>query len=818
MFRNYFKIAFRNLIKHKLFSITNILGLSIGVICCLLILLYVSHELSYDQWNPNAERLVRPYSDINFGGTVMNMAVTGAVVAPDSYASLPEIEDWCRFRNYGSYLVQDPDRQQQNIEVKNALSVDSSFFRLFPITLLQGDPVHCLKRPKNMAVSESLAEKIFGSVEGAMDKTLQLDNDQVWKITGIFKDIPSVTHFKADMLLSLNGNEEIKNSPPLWAANNNFHTYFLLRKGINYEDFRTKFEVLSREKMEITSSTLLGMTLSEFEATGQYARFSVQRVPDIHLQSNLQVELQPNGNIRYVWIFSFVAFFVLLIACINFMNLTTAKSSQRSKEIAVRKVMGSNRQMLIVQFLSEALVITLLSVVIAVLVSALAMPWYSNITGADLQLPWRNLTFWLTLCVGVLVVAVLAGSYPAFFLSAFRPIQALGNREGKMNRDKILRSALVVIQFTIATVLIIGTLIITKQLRFIQNKDLGFHKEQIIVLNEAYALGNQVESFKQELLQQPSVSSATISSYLPIPSSRSNSTYSQAREFREDIAINMDNWYIDHDYADTYGLSLKEGRFFEKNYGSDSSGVVLNESAISVLGYEDPIGKKIYGLTDNVQGAPAPEDFEEFTIVGVVKDFHFESLRENIGALGFFLGKSNGAISFRYDAGNTDVVIRELESTWRKMAPNQPFSYRFVDEGFAQLYDSETRVATITKIFALLAILVSCLGLFGLSTFIIEQRSKEISIRKVLGASILNIVRLLSKSFLRLVLIGIVIAIPITWYAGKDWLTNFAYRTELHWSIFLAAAFIAVLIAFVTVSFQSVRAATANPINAIRTE
>lgn len=818
MLFNYIKISLRSLYKHKLFSLTNIAGLSIGVLCCLLILMYVRHELSYDQWNPNVERIVRPYGDINFGGNLMRMAVSGSIVGPDAAEALPEVEDWCRFRNYGSYLVREENTDQLNILVEDVLSVDSSFFHLFPVPMVEGDPKTCLTDPNTLVISESLALRLFGTIDNIVGKNLLLSNRDSWKISGIFESIPSTTHFKADILRSLNGNEEIASSPPFWASNNNFHTYLLIREGVDFEEFKKKFEILSREKVSITGRTLLGMSLEEFEATGQHARFPLQRLGDIHLKSNLQVELDNNGDIRYIWIFSAVALFVLLIACINFMNLTTAKSAQRAKEIAVRKVLGSRRKQLIYQFLSEAIIMAFFAFVLSFIFVWIVKPWYNDLTGTTLSLPWESGLFWLTIIGGILSVGLLAGSYPAFFLSSFRPMEIMRNSgHGKKSRDQILRNTLVVFQFIIATALIIGTFLIYQQLNYIQTKKLGFKQEQIVVVDDTYTLRNNIESFKQQILQDPAVTSVSISSYLPIPSSRSNSTYSKGRELREDLAINMAEWSVDYDYAKTYDLKLKEGRFFDERYGSDSNAVVMNEAAIKILGYENPIGMKIYGA-DDVQGKPTPEDYTEYTIIGVVEDFHYESLREKIGSLGLFLGRSTGNISVAYQPASTDRVISHLESIWKTMAPSQPFSYRFVDEAFGKMYEAEKRVGTITMVFATLAILVSCLGLFGLSTFVVEQRTKEIGIRKVLGATVTNIIGLLSRQFLLLVGLGILIAIPITWYFLSGWLENFAYRISIHWTVFLLSAALSIVVAFFTVGAQSLKAAVRNPVKALRSE
>ncbi len=818
MVGNYFKVTVRNLLKNKLFSITNIAGLGIGIACCLLILLFVNYEMSYEKWNPYADRIYRPHMDINFGGSVMTAAVAGAPIAPDAAAELPEIENWCRFRDYGSYLVRVEGTGISNFSEDAILTVDSTFFDLFPVKLLAGDKRTALTLPNTLVMSKSQALKYFGTVDQAMGKVLILENEEPWEVKGVYENIPPSTHFKADFLLSMNGNEEVANAPPLWAANNNFHTYLLLKEGTDGKIFEEKFDALSKQKMEETSSQLLGMTLAEFEATGQYARYGVQKMKDIHLHSDLQVELEPNGSFKYVLIFSAIALFVLLIACINFMNLTTAKSTQRSKEIGIRKVLGSNRQKLISQFFSETFIMTFLSVLLALSLAAIAMPWFNELTTRDISIPWTNASFWLVLIGGMIVVSLVAGSYPAIFLSSFDPIQSLQPARSKQGKHGRLRSSLVVFQFAIAITLIIGTMLIYNQLQFIQSKKLGFNKEQVIVIDDAYALEGNLNAFKQKILQEPTVSSATISSYLPIPSSRSNTTYSQSREFRQDHALNMQRWLVDHDYLNTIGMTIKEGRYFDRAFPTDSQAVILNEAAIKILGYTNPVGKKIYGLTGNLQGPPAPDDFIEYHIVGIVEDFHFESLRETIGPLGMFLGRSAGRLAIRYQAADSKNLLKTIEDSWNGMAPDQPFSYQFMDESFGRMYLAERRIGSIAMIFSILAIFVSCLGLFGLASFITEQRTKEIGIRKVLGASISGVVALLSKDFLKLVLISMVIAIPFAWWAMNNWLQDFAYRTNFKWQIFVLAGILALAIAFLTISFQSIKAALINPVDSIKSE
>ena len=435
-----------------------------------------------------------------------------------------------------------------------------------------------------------------------------------------------------------------------------------------------------------------------------------------------------------------------------------------------------------------------------------------------MEIPYQSPSFWIFVAVGTVIVSLLAGSYPALFLSGFKPVESLKNNFSNIKGHHLLRSGLVVFQFSIATILIIGTLLIYQQIKFIQQKNLGYNKDQIIVLNNAGALGQNLDVYKESILQNAYVHSAAVSGFLPIPSYRSNSTFGKSAEFRQDNLINMQQWWVDHDYLKTLDLSLTSGRFFDRNFLSDSTAIVINESAAKVLQYDDPIGKKIYGIREDVDVPKSPEDFQAYTIIGVLEDFHFAGLREPISSLAMFLGRSTGHIAFKYEAGASSQLLDQMEVTWREMAVGQPFSYQFMDESFAQTYEAETRVGTIALLFATLAIIVSCLGLFGLSTYVVEQRTKEIGIRKVLGASTSNLVTMLATGFMKLVGIAFVIAAPLTWYIMSQWLENFAYRINIHWWTFVTAAIIAILLAFMTVSIQSLRAAVSNPVDSIRSE
>jgi len=818
MFKNHLKIALRHILKYKGFSFINIAGLAIGLTCFLLISLFIAHELSYDRWNPQAERIVRPYSDIKFGGSELHMAVSAAVLGPDVAKEMPEVQTFCRLRQYGTYLVKRDGDMQQNFEERELLTVDSSFFEVFPLPILAGNPKTCLEEPNTIAISKTKAEKYFGTIQMAMGETLVLDNRQKCKVTAVYEDLPSNNHFDAHFLISMNGNREVEQASPLWATSNNFHTYFLLRPGTDVEAFKTKFDAFSEQKIAETAKMMMNLSLEEFEATGQYARYTLQDLTDIHLYSDLDIELSANSNIQYIWVFGAIALFVLFIACINFMNLTTARSAQRAKEIGVRKVLGGLRSNLVSQFLSETVFLTIVAVVLAVGLAALVLPWFNELSTRDLSMPWGSGGFWLALALGTGLVGLVAGSYPAFFLSAFNTIKILKGQTVGKNRGGGLRSALVVFQFTTSIVLIVGTMLVYKQLNYIQDKKLGFQKDQVIIVDNAYALGDKVEVYREEIKKQPGIKSVTVSSYLPVPSSRSNNTFVTSREFRQDNAINMGQWRVDFDYLETLGLEMADGRYFDRSFSTDSSGIILNETAAAILGWDNPIGQRLYQPSDNVTGQPNPEDFDEYTIIGVVKDFHWESLRENIGPLSLMIGRSTAHVSCKFSAAESASVVQSLEAQWKKLSPEQPFSYRFMDNSFSSMYEAEQQIGSIALTFALLAIFISCLGLFGLASFTAEQRTKEIGIRKVLGANTPQIVQLLSKDFLRLVLIALVIATPIAWYSMQQWLQDFAYRIEINWGVFVLAGFAAVGIAIFSVSFQSVRAALANPVDSLRGE
>jgi putative ABC transport system permease protein len=811
MFKNYFKVAWRNLVKNRVFSIINITGLATGLACFILISLYVLDELSYDKFYKNAERIYRINSDVRFGGTDLHMPVSSDMMGEVLRKDYPQVEQYTKvFTFSGSKMIR---KGNEFINEYNVAHVDSTFFDVFQLTPVAGDIKTALNEPNTIVVTASAAKKYFGT-EQAIGKTIETnDNNQtLYKVTGVIEDMPKNSHFGFDFLFSMD------NVDYEWGSflSHNFFTYLLLKKGSDPKVFEKKFdEYIDKYVVPQARQVMNIPSMEEFQKAGNSLQYSLIPLTDIHLKSNRSFELKPGGNVQYVYIFSGVALFILLIACINFMNLTTARSANRAKEVGIRKVLGTHRRKLVSQFLSESTLMAFLSMILALAIACLVLPLFNNVSGKSMTL--GNLFAPLFLPVLILlplVVGLLAGSYPAFYLSAFQPIQVL---KGKLNsgaRGGLLRSVLVTVQFVTTIILIIGTIVIYKQLDYIQTKNLGFNKSQVLVINDTYSLNNNIDAFRNEMLRVPGVLSATTSGFLPVTStSRNDNTFSKEAVLDAKNGFNMQNWTIDENYVGTMGMEIVKGRNFSRSFPSDSSATIINESAAKALGYDDPVGKKLYTIKDVQTG-----EVQAFNIIGVVKNFHFESLKQSIGPLCFLYGRNTNLTSFKVTAANVPSILKQAEAKWKSMASGKPFSYRFMDDSFDEMYRAEQRVGKIAFVFSILAILIACLGLFGLVTFIAEQRAKEIGIRKVLGASVRGIVQLLSKDFIRLVLIAFVIAAPAAWYFMHHWLQDFAFRVQLTWWVFAAAGLIALGIAVLTLSVQAVRAALDNPVKNLRTE
>jgi len=811
MFKNYIKTAWRNLWKNKVFSAINILGLATGLATCLLIVLYVVDELSYDRYNKKAERIYRVDSDIRFGGGDLHLAVNSDPMGATLKKDYPQVEEYTRIFTFtGNKLVK---KGNTYISEEHIAHVDSTFFNVFTFPALEGNTRTALNEPNTVVVTASIAKKYFGTTD-ALGKNLELllDGKPVpYKITAVIQDMPENGHIKFDMLFSM------RNVDYNWGqlTSHNFYTYLVLKEGADYKALEAKFEDYIEKYVLPQAKQFMNIgSMNEFRKAGNALDYTLMPLTKIHLYSDRQFELRPAGNIQYVYIFGAVALFILLIACINFMNLTTARSANRAREVGIRKVLGTERKELIIQFLFESTLMVFISLVIALVIAYALLPLFNQV--ADKKMSLHNLfsPYILPLLVALpFVTGLLAGSYPAFYLSAFRPIEVLKGKLNLGSKSGGLRSVLVVVQFTTSIVLIIGTIIVYNQLHYIQNKNLGFNKDQVLIIDGTGVLGNNVQVFKNDVLQLQGVQSGTVSGYLPVENSgRNDNTFSKTSVIDVNSGFDLQNWTVDYDYLKTMGMQLVKGRNFSRDFGSDSSAIIINETTAQILGYDDPVGQKIYSSN------ATPGQSTAYTIIGVVKNFNYENIHHTIGPLGLLLGNVPWTTSFKINTSNVGNLIAQVQSKWKALAPGMPFSYRFLNESFNEMYRAEQRVGTIAMIFSVLAIFIACLGLFGLATFIAEQRTKEIGIRKVLGASVSGIVQMLSKDFLKLVVISFLVASPLAWWLMHKWLQDFAYRIDINWWVFVVAGIAALFIAVLTVSVQAIRAALMNPVKSLRME
>jgi putative ABC transport system permease protein len=811
MIKNYFKIAWRNLLKNKIFSFINIFGLAIGLCCFLLISLYVIDELSYDRFYKDAHRIYRINSDISFGGSEMKMSQSadpmGAVLKKD----YPQVEQFTRvYTNYGSNFIK---KGTEFINEEKIAHADSTFFDMFSIPVLEGNPKTALDAPNTVAISKSAAQKYF-QTSHVLGKTLEigLTNKTLYNITAVYEDMPSNSHFNFDFICSMdNVNYDWGNF-----TSHNFFTYIRLKEGVDYKVFNKNFDQVIAKYMLPKLGQLMNIkSLDEFKKTGNRLEYSLFPMTDIHLKSDRSSEIKEGSNIQYVYIFGAVALFLLLIACINFMNLSTARSANRAKEVGIRKVLGTERKTLISQFIAESALTSYIAMALALLMIAFLMPAFNELSAKSFSLlTLFNIKFFPFLLLLPLLVGILAGYYPAFFLSSYQPIETLKSKQNGGFVKSNLRSILVTFQFVVSLTLIISTIIVYQQLNYIQTKNVGFDKDQVLVLEGTGALKENQEAFKNEIAQLAGVKGATGAHFLQVSnSSRNDNTFSKEAVMTKDNGFGMQVWKIDYDYIPTLGMEIAQGRNFSKEFGTDSSGVIINETTAKILGYANPIGKKVY--TDEGDRTPL---IVSYTIVGVVKNFHFSSMRENIGPLCLKLGVNRNSLAFKINTADIPNLLSQIESKWKQAAPEMPFLHSFLDQSFDKMYRAEQRIGKVALIFAFLTILIACLGLLGLVTYMTEQRIKEIGIRKVLGASITSIVGMLSMDFLKLVLISICIASPLAYFSMKNWLQDFAFRVDISWWIFVIAGVFTMLVSILTVSYQAIKAALMNPLKSLKTE
>ncbi len=803
MIKNYLKIALRNIIKHKGISLINIVGLAIGIACSILILLFVTHELSYDKFHEKADRIYRLAVRASIGDTKINQTYSSSETFRRLLEDFPEIETGVKFLNFGKTPV---ILDEKTFYESRFFAVDSTFYDVFSVPLIHGNPKTVLTDPNTMVLSKNTAVKYFGDTD-VVGKVIKVDFSYGlgrvdFKITGVSENVPDNSHFHYDLLVSSASFPALINNSG-WSSNN-FITYLLLREGTSQAWFDEKLKEFTRRHMG-------GESFDAWVAKGNYWEYFLQPITGIHLNSDLNGEFEANGNKTYVFIFSVISVIILLIACINFMNLSTARSSLRAREVGLRKVVGSSRSKLMRQFLSESVLLSFISLALGLLIIQVLLPAYRNFIGRQLTMHYfDNFMVIPSLLALGLLVGVVSGSYPAFFLSSFKPISVLRGSTGSSIGSSLLRNILVIFQFAISIFLIIGTLVVVQQLEFFQNIRLGFEKEQVLVVRNPGALGDNVTPFKEALRSNSSIINVSGSNTLP---GRSFSNIGFGAEgVEKSFTLNL--CVCDYDFLETLKLEIAQGRFFSREFTTDSHAAVLNEKAVKLLGWEDPVGKKINNWS---------QDRGNFTVIGIIKDYHYESLHQEIRPQALFLSGGyyknvQSYISVRLNTENVSETVKYVGNTWNDFAPGKPFEYSFLDKDYDNLYINEKQTRSLFSIFSFLAIFIACLGLFGLASFVADRKTKEIGIRKILGASVPRIVNNLNKSFIKWVLIANLIAWPAAWYFMSKWLQNFAYRINLTWWVFVLAAALALLIALMTVSFQTIRAALKNPTDSLRYE
>lgn len=804
MIANYLKIAWRNLLRNKLFSFLNIFGFAIGLTCFMLIAAYVLHELSYDRYPARAGQIYRVELSATGNGDIAHYPVVDEAVGEGMKSAFSEIKEVTRFSPVTDYVKY----EEKNFKEEHLAFADANFFTIFSIPLVQGSATTALKEPYSMVLSGSLAKKYFGD-ENPVGRLLTVGvNGKPYKVTGIYDRIPENSHFHFDALLS----RSTWNIPnPTW-SNLGPYTYLVLDEHADPRKLEAKFPQLVEKYVVPEVQHDMGVSLEEARKSVNTFVFTLQPLTGIHLNAHSKQELDAEGDIQYVYIFSALAIFVLLLACVNFTNLSMAKSARRSREVGIRKVVGSGKRQLIFQFLSESVLLTLLSLVIAYAFLFFLLPYFNQLSGKQISYGFFLSPLILSAVFMVsLLAGLLAGLYPAFFMSSFNITRILkGGAPLGGNARRPLRSSLVVFQFFVSTALIIATITVYRQLHFMQNKKLGFEKEQVLFLPDARMLGKNQDAFRSRLVEDSRVVAASITRSAPGEAFMDGTEIYPRNENGNGTEIHTNIYHVDYDFLSALGIKVIRGRNFSREFPTDStSGILVNESAVQSLGWtlDNAIGKSIVRSGN-----------QELKVIGVVNDFNYASVRQKIAPLVLMLRGNYGGLLLKVKTGSMKSFLDDLKKEWSAFNPPGPLEYRFLDEHFASLYAGEEQTQRIFSSFAVLAIIIACLGLFGLSAYTIEQRTREIGVRKVLGASVVQVMTLVYREFLVLVLIAVLVSVPVAGWFMHKWLEDFAYRTGMAWWVFAAAGLVALFIALATISYQAVKAALANPVKSLRTE
>lgn len=807
MISNYFKAATRNMAMNKMHTGITVGGFALGLATCMVIFLFVRNELSYDKHYKDGSRIFRVYNNYD-GPEVDKWSSTQPALAGVLKQEIPEVEISARLMGNGmgvgrSALVRIDD-QPDNTYEERLVYVDPEMLELLEVPMVFGSASKALKAPQTLVISRRKASQYFGDTN-PIGKTMIFNEtrSQPYTISGVMEDPQANSFFQYDFVLTLFEKEFWPGEQTDWCCWN-YSTYVKLRADANLQDVEKKL-IAVRDNYLLRSMVKTGAEeINDFRLHHSY---KLQPVEDIWLQQEIG-DPHKHGNVTYVWLFSGIAVFILLLACVNFVNLSTARSANRAKEVGLRKVVGAVRSYLIAQFLTESVLFSLVSFAIAVVVVWVALPSFNFVSGRTLTVPWTMWWWFPLLAAASIFIGAIAGLYPSFYLSAFKPIDVLKGKLSRGSRSSALRSGMVVFQFTTSIILIIGTLVVYRQMNFLMNQDLGFKKEQLMILEGTFTLGDHRESFRNELLQLPDVENVSVSGYIPVAGmSREGYGFVRAGKQSIDKPVSAQKWRVDHSYVSTLGMKIVDGRDFNKDIASDSLGIIINQAMARELGLTKPVGERIYNWVST------------FTIIGVVQDFNFVNMKEPIRPLALVLeAGGESAMSIRLRSSDMASSIQTVTGLWNRFMPNQPIRFSFLDDKFARMYDDVLRMGRIFAAFSALAIIVACLGLFALSAFMIEQRSKEISIRLVLGAPVRTIFTLLTSNFMKLVLVSFVIAAPLAWVGMDRWLQDYEYRTSLSSDVFMISGGIAVSIALITVSYQSIKAALTKPVENLRRE
>jgi putative ABC transport system permease protein len=805
MLKNFIIIAFRTLVRHKAYSLINISGLAIGLASAILILLYVQDELSYDKFHENYDQIYRVGLHGTNQGNEIVAAVSCVPLAPTLARDFPEVISATRLYTFVEQSI--IKYEDNNFLEDRFFYADSSFFRVFNTGLLLGDPTTALARAYTVVITDEMSMKYFGE-EDPIGKVLEIGiNKTEFEVTGVVKKYPGNSHIKFDFLGSMESTEFINST--YWMSYL-VYTYVKLQEGYSSDQLEAKFQDMIMQYVGPQWERVTGTAIEESFGRGVKYGYFLQPISDIHLRSDAEAELEPGGNSEYVYIFSLIALFLIIIASINFMNLSTAQSSTRAREVGIRKVAGSTRSKLLIQFLTESVLLSYLALLIGVGIVNFVLPYFNTLAGKELSLDLlHNRLLVPSLLILGLIVGLLSGSYPGFLLSSLQPINVLKGKAGSGHRSRYLQGILVIFQFSVAITLFISTIVVSRQMNYVQKKELGYDKENLVVVNRIEALQGQKDAFKEELSKLPEVIHSGFTNNLP-------NTIFISSLFRPEGATaesthNFDHWLADFDLQKTLKMEMTEGRWFSRDFISDTLGVVINEAAAEALGMEDPVGKNLLFL-----GGTAEGDLP-LKIIGIIKDFHYESIHSTIHPLviSFLPPQYSNFLVVRIQADDYQRTVNLLKREWDELVPEQSFEYSFLEDDLSSVYKDDFRVGTIFLIFSVLAILISLLGLIGLASYTAVLRTKEIGVRKVMGAQVSEIIKMLSKEVFILIGISTVIAWPMGYFFMHNWLQNFAFRVNMGYISFFMATLIALLIAILTVGLRAYRAATANPADSL---